>query len=49
MAPSAPWGSTRTPAPESSTFAQDLRESMLLGYGVGNNRAKRQGNSLETG
>ncbi|MER7496345.1 DUF6571 family protein [Streptomyces pharetrae] len=37
------------PDPEGSTFAQDLRESMLLGYGVGNDRAKQQGNSPETG
>lgn len=37
------------PDPEGSAFAQDLRESMLLGYGVGNDRAKQQGNSPETG
>ncbi|MGW5331219.1 hypothetical protein [Streptomyces bauhiniae] len=30
-------------------FAQDLRESMLIGYGVGNDRAKQQGNAPETG
>ncbi|MGW5045792.1 hypothetical protein [Streptomyces griseoluteus] len=32
-----------------SKFAQDLRESMLIGYGVGNDRAKQQGNDPETG
>ncbi|MFG3093951.1 hypothetical protein [Streptomyces sp. NPDC048202] len=32
-----------------STFTQDLRESMLLGYGVGNDRENQQGNAPETG
>ncbi|MEU3249795.1 hypothetical protein [Streptomyces sp. NPDC006997] len=32
-----------------STFAQDLRESMLIGYGVGNDRENQQGNRPETG
>ncbi|MEW2131369.1 hypothetical protein [Streptomyces sp. NPDC005435] len=35
--------------PEKSPFAQDLRESMLLGYGVGNDRENQQGNDPETG
>lgn len=35
--------------PAKSVFAQNLRESMLLGYGVGNDRAKQQGNDPETG
>ncbi|MFG2812954.1 hypothetical protein [Streptomyces sp. NPDC048410] len=35
--------------PDKSQFAQDLRESMLLGYGVGNDRQKQQGNDPETG
>ncbi|MFH9430941.1 hypothetical protein ACH4JZ_21990 [Streptomyces sp. NPDC017615] len=35
--------------PEDSVFAQDLRESMLIGYGVGNDREKQQGNDPETG
>ncbi|MFG2931170.1 hypothetical protein [Streptomyces achromogenes] len=30
-------------------FAQDLHESMLIGYGVGNDRQKQQGNGPETG
>ncbi|MFE9173197.1 hypothetical protein ACFYNZ_27670 [Streptomyces kebangsaanensis] len=37
------------PDPGNSTFAQDLRESMLIGYGVGNDRQKQQGNAPETG
>jgi hypothetical protein len=37
------------PDPDSSTFAQDLRESMLIGYGVGNDRENQQGNRPETG
>ncbi|MFD6323133.1 hypothetical protein ACFWOL_09735 [Streptomyces sp. NPDC058442] len=32
-----------------SVFREDLRESMLIGYGVGNDRAKQQGNGPETG
>ncbi|MFD4785911.1 hypothetical protein ACFWN1_02270 [Streptomyces sp. NPDC058459] len=32
-----------------SAFTQDLRQSMLLGYGVGNDREKQQGNDPETG
>ncbi|MFE6287439.1 hypothetical protein [Streptomyces sp. NPDC057877] len=35
--------------PHRSTFAQDLRESQLLGYGVGNDRENQQGNRPETG
>ncbi|MEU4149456.1 hypothetical protein [Streptomyces sp. NPDC026659] len=35
--------------PRTNVFAQDLRESMLLGYGVGNDREKQQGNDPETG
>ncbi|WP_030803007.1 DUF6571 family protein [Streptomyces sp. NRRL F-2799] len=34
---------------DNDVFAQDLRESMLLGYGVGNDRARQQGNDPETG
>ncbi|MFF8997168.1 hypothetical protein ACF1GW_08675 [Streptomyces achromogenes] len=30
-------------------FAQNLRDSMLIGYGVGNDREKQQGNGPETG
>ncbi|MGC4997557.1 hypothetical protein [Streptomyces sp. DT195] len=30
-------------------FRQDLRESMLIGYGVGNDRENQQGNDPETG
>ncbi|GAA3967568.1 PPE domain-containing protein [Streptomyces marokkonensis] len=37
------------PDPRNSTFAQDLRESMLIGYGVGNDRENQQGNRPETG
>ncbi|MFI5679037.1 hypothetical protein [Streptomyces cellulosae] len=37
------------PDPDNSTFAQDLRESMLIGYGVGNDRENQQGNRPETG
>ncbi|MEU3411877.1 hypothetical protein ABZ760_11470 [Streptomyces sp. NPDC006658] len=32
-----------------SEFAQDLRESLMLGYGVGNDRENQQGNNPETG
>jgi hypothetical protein len=32
-----------------SKFGQDLHESMLIGYGEGNDRAKQQGNLPETG
>ncbi|MET7273204.1 hypothetical protein ABZS59_18760 [Streptomyces flaveolus] len=32
-----------------SEFGQDLRESMLIGYGVGNDRENQQGNDPETG
>ncbi|WP_073950475.1 hypothetical protein [Streptomyces kebangsaanensis] len=32
-----------------SVFRQDLHESMLIGYGVGNDRQRQQGNSPETG
>lgn len=32
-----------------SDFGQDLRESMLTGYGVGNDRENQQGNDPETG
>ncbi|ANS68532.1 hypothetical protein SLINC_6308 [Streptomyces lincolnensis] len=35
--------------PENSTFVQDLRESMVIGYGVGNDRENQQGNRPETG
>jgi hypothetical protein len=37
------------PDPENSPFVQDLRESMLIGYGVGNDRENQQGNRPETG
>ncbi|MFF2523773.1 hypothetical protein [Streptomyces liangshanensis] len=30
-------------------FAEDLRQSMMLGYGVGNDRENQQGNDPETG
>jgi hypothetical protein len=32
-----------------TVFEQDLRESMLIGYGVGNDRENQQGNDPETG
>ncbi|MET9016265.1 hypothetical protein ABZX74_36060 [Streptomyces olivaceoviridis] len=32
-----------------SVFGQDLHESMLIGYGVGNDRENQQGNDPETG
>ncbi|MHB9858474.1 hypothetical protein [Streptomyces sp. YIM S03343] len=32
-----------------SVFRQDLHESMLIGYGVGNDRENQQGNDPETG
>ncbi|WP_261400772.1 hypothetical protein [Streptomyces salinarius] len=32
-----------------TVFAQDLYESMVLGYGVGNDRENQQGNDPETG
>ncbi|NJQ02009.1 hypothetical protein [Streptomyces zingiberis] len=35
--------------PANSKFAADFRESMLIGYGVGNDRANQQGNRPETG
>ncbi|SPF03425.1 hypothetical protein [Streptomyces sp. MA5143a] len=35
--------------PDKSVFAQDLYESMLLGYSVGNDRENQQGNAPETG
>jgi hypothetical protein len=35
--------------PDNDKFAQDLRESMLIGYGVGNDRENQQGNGPETG
>ncbi|WP_318200837.1 hypothetical protein [Streptomyces sp. SCL15-4] len=35
--------------PTGSVFRQDLYESMLIGYGLGNDRAKQQGNAPETG
>ena len=35
--------------PEKDPFAQDLHESMLIGYGVGNDRENQQGNDPETG
>ncbi|MGW4287397.1 hypothetical protein ACWEIK_10725 [Streptomyces sp. NPDC004673] len=35
--------------PKRDPFAQDLRESMLLGYGIGNDRENQQGNDPETG
>ncbi|MDX3584886.1 hypothetical protein [Streptomyces europaeiscabiei] len=34
---------------KNSDFGVDLRQSMLAGYGVGNDRAKQQGNGPETG
>ncbi|GGS23986.1 hypothetical protein GCM10010269_73400 [Streptomyces humidus] len=34
---------------DNSLFEQDLRESMVIGYGVGNDRAQQQGNDPETG
>jgi hypothetical protein len=34
---------------KNNVFGQDLHESMLIGYGVGNDRAKQQGNGPETG
>lgn len=37
------------PGVKDSVFGQQLYHSMLLGYGVGNDRAKQQGNSPETG
>ncbi|MFF6781578.1 hypothetical protein [Streptomyces sp. NPDC012510] len=36
-------------APGKDPFARDLYESMVLGYGRGNDRAKQQGNGPETG
>ncbi|MGW1466820.1 hypothetical protein ACWCPT_21025 [Streptomyces sp. NPDC002308] len=33
---------------DNDTFAQDLKESMLIGYGVGNDRENQQGNDPET-
>lgn len=35
--------------PDKDVFAQDLYESMVLGYGVGNDRENQQGNAPETG
>ncbi len=35
--------------PSKNEFAQDLRDSMLIGYGVGNDRENQQGNDPETG
>jgi hypothetical protein len=35
--------------PGKSLFGQDLRESMEIGYGVGNDRENQQGNDPETG
>ncbi|POX60785.1 hypothetical protein C3492_25895 [Streptomyces sp. Ru62] len=35
--------------PGKNVFAQDLHESMLIGYGVGNDRENQQGNAPETG
>ncbi|MCC9708301.1 hypothetical protein E4N62_25385 [Streptomyces sp. MNU76] len=35
--------------PLKSPFARDLRESMVIGYGVGNDRENQQGNDPETG
>jgi hypothetical protein len=32
-----------------SVFGQNLYESMLIGYGVGNDRENQQGNGPETG
>jgi hypothetical protein len=34
---------------EDTVFEEDLRESMLIGYGVGNDRENQQGNGPETG
>ncbi|MFF9217188.1 hypothetical protein [Streptomyces viridosporus] len=34
---------------DKNPFRQDLRESMLIGYGVGNDRENQQGNDPETG
>lgn len=34
---------------EDSQFREDLKESMLLGYGVGNERENQQGADPETG
>ncbi|MFJ9739119.1 hypothetical protein [Streptomyces sp. NPDC101166] len=34
---------------DNSRFGEDLRESMLIGYGVGNDRENQQGNDPETG
>lgn len=34
---------------KNSDFSQDLHESMLIGYGVGNDRENQQGNNPETG
>ncbi|MFG2129720.1 hypothetical protein ACGFNV_18230 [Streptomyces sp. NPDC048751] len=34
---------------DNSPFGEDLRESMLIGYGVGNDRENQQGNDPETG
>ncbi|WTO34620.1 hypothetical protein OG399_35975 [Streptomyces achromogenes] len=34
---------------DDSVFKEDLHESMLIGYGVGNDREKQQGNDPETG
>ncbi|WP_399943356.1 hypothetical protein ACGH52_28200 [Streptomyces sp. BBFR25] len=34
---------------KNSDFNQDLRESMLIGYGVGNDRENQQGNDPESG
>ncbi|MER6409695.1 hypothetical protein [Streptomyces humidus] len=34
---------------KNDVFWQDLRESMLIGYGVGNDRENQQGNDPETG
>lgn len=35
--------------PSKDVFAQDLYESMVIGYGVGNDRENQQGNDPETG
>ncbi|WP_406199563.1 hypothetical protein OG920_33655 [Streptomyces europaeiscabiei] len=35
--------------PGKDPFARDLYESMVLGYGLGNDRARQQGNGPETG
>ncbi|MEU3100172.1 hypothetical protein [Streptomyces griseoflavus] len=35
--------------PDQSLFGQDLIESALIGYGVGNDRQRQQGNAPETG